>query len=199
MRFVSRRGFLAGLGGATGLAGAPDTTVASAGSDDARESSTATVPRIVRLTPSKRLPEDTRIPLGIVRYVLRETLTHEPKLLVGAPTAVPWVIRRRSLSGVASWWDSVRPRDVLCDVLLLADRVGGYGLYGDGTAVAGHAPGTQGGWLVLHEIGHAFGLRHHHADEDAWTIMRDWRELPSDATPEFRFSETSRRLLNESV
>jgi hypothetical protein len=29
--------------------------------------------------------------------------------------------------------------------------------------------------------------------------MRDWRELPADATPEFRFSATSRRLLNESV
>ena len=201
---VSRRGLLAGVA-AAGIAGVPDGTVATAGSDDAPEdrrptdASTAAVPRAIRLTPSNRLPDDSRIPLGIVRYVLRETLTHDPKLLVGAPTHVPWVVRRRSLSGVASWWDSARPRDALCDVLLLAERQGGYGLYGDGTAVAGHASGTQGAWLVLHEIGHAFGLRHHHADEDAWTIMRDWRELPSDVTPEFRFSATSRRLLNESV
>lgn len=204
MRSVSRRRF---LGRATGVVAA---VVGSAGvgsgesgdgSDDpsSADSSTATVPRAIRLTPSNRLPEDARLPLGIVRYVLRNALAHDPKLFIGAPTSVPWLVRRRSMSAVASWWDSARPRDVLCDVLLLADRAGGYGLYGDGTAVAGYSPGTQGAWLVLHEVGHAFGLRHHHADPDAWTIMRDWRELPSGATPEFRFSETSRRLLNESV
>ena len=196
MRSVSRRGFVGRVAGSAGVAASLGAGTAGAGGAD---SAAATVPRAVRLTPSNRLPSDTRIPLGIVRYVLRETLTHGPKLFVGGPTYVPWVIRRRSLSSVASWWDSVRPRDVLCDVLLLADRAGGYGLYGDGTAVAGFTPGTEGAWLILHEIGHAFGLRHHHADESAWTIMRDWRELPSDATPEFRFSATSRRLLNESV
>ncbi|MFC5365441.1 hypothetical protein [Salinirubrum litoreum] len=204
MRSVSRRGVLGRIASATGVTVGLAGT-ASAGSEvrpttlSPADTATATVPRAIRLTPSDRLPGDARLPLGVVRYVLRDALTHDPKLFVGAPTYVPWVIRRRSLSDVASWWDSARPRDVLCDVLLLAGRAGGYGLYGDGTAVAGYASGTQGAWLILHEIGHAFGLRHHHADEEAWTIMRDWRELPSDATPEFRFSETSRRLLNESV
>jgi hypothetical protein len=189
--------------------------VASAGSDDApdgselrgpaldepasADSAATGVRRAIRFTPSDRLPGDVRLPLGAVRYVLRETLTHEPELYVGAPAYVPWLVRRRSLPDIASWWDSDRPRDVVCDVLLLATRQGGHGLYGGGTAVAGFAPGTQGTWLVLHEIGHAFGLRHHHADEDAWTIMRDWRDLPADADPEFRFSATSRRLLNERV
>jgi hypothetical protein len=195
MRSASRRDFLGRLAGSAGITAGLTGTASTASAD----TPSATVPRAIRLTPSTRLPDDSRVPLGTVRYVLRETLTHDPKLFVGAPTYVPWVVRRQSFSRVASWWDSVRPRDVLCDVLLLADRQGGYGLYGDGTAVAGYSPGTQGAWLVLHEIGHAFGLRHHHADEDAWTLMRDWRDLPADADPVFRFSETSRRLLNESV
>jgi hypothetical protein len=200
MRSGSRRDFLGQVATSTGITvGLAGTASASGIDSDDDPADSATVPRAIRLTPSTRLPDDSRVPLGTVRYVLRNALTHDPKLFVGAPTYVPWVVRRQSLPRVASWWDSARPRDVLCDVLLLANRAGGYGLYGDGTAVAGHAPGTQGAWLVLHEIGHAFGLRHHHADEDAWTIMRDWRELPTDASPEFRFSETSRRLLNESV